>query len=446
MITRGHIALLGSILVLGGAFHYQQKRLNQKPAAEIRIFPSLSSADIVNIALADPKSGELAWEIAHQGPLWLLKPGPKSQLTARFLDSGVFTNYIEGLAASKAFQLAEGEDGLGRFGLQSPRYILSLAAKDGQKRTLDIGDRTHDGSGLFVRTTLHPVCRLDFNLAPLLKSVGDLREPAVLPIPPVQVTKIVCTPRAKPSVVVELTRFKGRSEKELIEPVWTLKDGKGERLGDADPRKVDSVLNELHTLRVEEYLGKASDFKGEMKLEFYAGARDYAFQLEIDSHQRGYRPESGELLKVQLDPRFLKLGMASFQMRSLANFKPSEVYRINWAVGGEQFVGQLQAGHWTLVPSQDLRQDRDGLDKLVTELVNRTAEWTWEDHKFSEKDWKTRGHIYLYGDKDAELGKIELGPVSGSGTLVKESGGIIRWVPVKIEESWKKTLAEMKVR
>ncbi len=242
MRTRNLIILTAVVIGLAAFIWFYERHQPTSDEARERadkVFPSLERDDVATVSI---RNSHGQFNLAKAGEEWLLT-GPIDFPA----DTAAVNSLIGSLVnLSVERRLAPDEVDATSYGLDQPELRVALATADGERFELDIGDETALGSNRAVRRTGDDgiiLCRRWF-VTDIDKGLDDWRSRDVVRITADQVASL--------QVVAGSDRIhavRDGEEWRLLEPVSDL----------ADRDHLRSLISNLNSLRVEEFVGADTD-------------------------------------------------------------------------------------------------------------------------------------------------------------------------------------------
>ncbi len=153
MKNRATIIMAALLLVAGGLFVVLRQQSESGPPADQR-HPvwSFEAEQLHGIDISLPKAGKREAWVKHEDRYWyFVRPdGPKVDMNRW---GGGVPLLLSGPKAERAIASQVTADSLGMYGFRDPRMKIALSLVDGVTINVEVGDRTPDGKGDYVRVT-----------------------------------------------------------------------------------------------------------------------------------------------------------------------------------------------------------------------------------------------------------------------------------------------------
>ena len=342
-----------------------KKEKEESPAAASpdrpRLF-AMRDADIARIELQKKGGERIAFERNGAGEWKIVAP---VQVDADQSACSVVGSTLSLLSALRIVE--EKADDLTPYGLKEPAYTAALTQKDHPTRTLEIGDDTPTGNGMFARVEGDPRIYSipSYVKANIDKTVEDLRDKRMLTLSPAAIRKVEL---AGPKQDLEFVRNGDQ---------WQMTRPHSYRI---DSAQVDELVRSLLDSRMDftgpDPAGYAASFASEpavatAKLVTDSGAQDLQLRGSKDLFLAKSSVVAG-IFKVQntLGTALAKTA-DDFRNKRLFDFGSAEPDKLELHIDGKPVFYTRSNGYWW--SGDSTKMDVTSVQALVESLRNLIA-------------------------------------------------------------------------
>ncbi len=375
MRFRSLLAAAGLLAALGVGVWYSNKtskddeNKTSKDSVERPKILSIADPDIKKIEITRKDGGRVALNRTDIAKWEMLEP---QKLTA---DTDALLPVMTQFADLKADRLVEEKaTDLSPFGLATPALKVAISKKDGKVETLEFGDDTPAGSGVYTKLSGDPrVFIVNSSIrAALDKSWKDLRDKRLLTIDPEKVSRVELTAKNQS---VEFGRI-GANEWQIVKPKPMRADGWQieEMVRKLREAKMDTTVSDEDAAKAVSTFSSGTPV-AVVKLTDPAGTQ----QLEIRKVKENFWAKSSVVagvFKVAKDVGAgLDKGIDDFRNKKVFDFGFSDPTKVAIRDGGVERILQKSGEGWV---SGGKAMDPPSVQALIDKLRELSAK------KFSE--------------------------------------------------------------